>query len=452
MKTGQFLGRLSRPLSFRQQIVVLTACVTTFAMVLLAVVLQLVLASLATRSVDRVLAERAEAVISATASESHSADLAVPPGALDEGVAVYDGAGELIAGALPAAMAEKFAQLSRSERSTVAAVGELSRVRAEPFAVGDATGVVVLSEYLRPYETAEHLALIVTLVTGLVTVALASAVAAWATRRALTPVKQMAVTATEWSEHDLSRRFALGPPTNEISSLAQTLDNLLDKVSAAIRSEQRLTSELAHELRTPLTSIQGSAELMLLRDQESLSPQSREELAEISSACRRMGHTIATLLDVARAEATIVTAGTSRLDEVLAEVVEDSQKGEIGVGIDASDVRLTMPHALAVRTITPVVQNAVSYARSSVSISTNIQAGSVEVLVHDDGPGVPAELRELIFDPGTTSTAGGGSGLGLALARRLARAAGGDVTLAPDTDSGSLSQSGATFLVRLPVG
>lgn len=75
----------------------------------------------------------------------------------------------------------------------------------------------------------------------------------------------MAERAADWSEHDLSHRFGLGPPTNELAALGETLDHLLDRVAMAIRSEQRLTSELAHELRTPLTAIQGSADLALLR-------------------------------------------------------------------------------------------------------------------------------------------------------------------------------------------
>ena len=74
----------------------------------------------------------------------------------------------------------------------------------------------------------------------------------------------MAERAAEWSEHDLTHRFDLGPPTNELAALGETLDHLLDRVASAIRSEQRLTAELAHELRTPLTSIQGSADLALL--------------------------------------------------------------------------------------------------------------------------------------------------------------------------------------------
>src|SRR3982751_5025390 len=104
--------------------------------------------------------------------------------------------------------------------------------------------------------------------------------------------------AAEWSEHALPHRFALGPPTNELASLGNTLDQLLDRVASAIRGEQRLTAELAHELRTPLTNIQGSAGLALMRGVTD--PEDREDFEEIAAAAREMGAVIRTLLDIAR--------------------------------------------------------------------------------------------------------------------------------------------------------
>ena len=88
----------------------------------------------------------------------------------------------------------------------------------------------------------------------------------------------MAQRAAEWSEHDLSHRFAMGPPTDELAALGGTLDQLLDRVASAIRAEQRLTAELAHELRTPLTNIQGSAGLALMRGVEDA--EDREDFEE----------------------------------------------------------------------------------------------------------------------------------------------------------------------------
>ena len=375
------------PRSFRQQIVILTASVTAVSMLLLTLVLQLVLAHITDSDINRVLQDRVDTVIS-SAQTSSSGELVVPDAQLDAGVAVYDDQGTLVAGSVPDHLTEIYADLMTTE------VDRLPRLRARPGCrpsrsrpTGGATGVVVVTERLEPYEEAERLALIVSLVTGVLTTLVAAAIAAWATRRALRPVAVMAETATEWSEHDLSRRFDLGPPHNEISALAATLDQLLDKVSSAIRSEQRLTSELAHELRTPLTTIQGMADLVLLRDV--LPPEATRDLTEISEAGQRMAATITALLELARNDATLLAAGRCSLTEVLDEIAATATTDGVTLTIDAADVALDLPQALAVRAISPVVENALRFARERVVISTRDAAdpGQVEIVVDDDGPG-----------------------------------------------------------------
>jgi signal transduction histidine kinase len=286
---------------------------------------------------------------------------------------------------------------------------------------------VVVAERLAPYEQAERYALIVSLVTGLLATGAAAAIAAWVTKRALRPVGVLATTAAEWSEHDLARRFDLGPPTNEITSLAAILDTLLDKVSVAISSEQRLTSELAHELRTPLTAVQGTADLVLLRDD--LPVAAREDLEEISVAARRMAATISTLLELARSDASLLAAASSSLAEVVHEAVESLSPARVSFEVDVGDDRVGAPHDLALRAVAPVVENAARFANGTVTITSSTTGGpGLRLVVADDGPGIPDDLDD-IFEPGTTSGSGSGAGLGLAIARRVARSVGGEVEL-----------------------
>ncbi|WP_296607282.1 HAMP domain-containing sensor histidine kinase [Nocardioides sp.] len=433
-----------RPLrSFRGQIVMLTAGITAAAMILLTVVVQLVLARIAANDVDRVLQDRAEAVISSASTDAAGA-LVVPDGQLDAGVAVYDDRGGLVAGVAPDRLRDLYAALSTARSTALRSFGEHSRVLAEPFTAADGVvGVVVVVERLEPYEEAERLALIVSLLTGLLATVAAAAVAAWATRRALAPVAEMAATATEWSEHDLSRRFDLGEPENELSALAGTLDQLLEKVAAAIRSEQRLTSELAHELRTPLTTVQGMADLILMRD--TLPAEARADLEEIVAAGRRMATTISTLLDLARTETQVLAGARCSLRDVLGEIGSQLAADREALVVDVPDLRLGVPHDLAVRAISPVVENAMRFSRTEVRVGATAAAGTVEVQIDDDGPGVDPDDAERIFEPGTTSSPGSGAGLGLAIARRIARTLGGDVVVAPGP--------GVTrFAVRLPRG
>ncbi|ANH40468.1 Signal transduction histidine-protein kinase ArlS [Nocardioides dokdonensis FR1436] len=411
--------------SFRRQIVVLTVCVTAFAMVVLTVLVQLLLAAQTSRDVDRVLEDRADAVAGSTTSGSPEDPLTVPDAELDRGVVVYDADGALVAGQAPAGQAEAYAELSRTGETRLRDLGDDRRVLARPFTTtAGTTGVVVVDEVLTPYEEAEFYALLVSLVTGGLATAAAGALAAWVATRALRPVAVLAGTATEWSEHDLLRRFDLGPPTNELTALAGTLDNLLDRVTAAIRSEQRLTSELAHELRTPLTTIQGTADLALLG--EDLTEPAREHLEEISAAAHRMTHTIATLLELARTERTVADSAVASLVDVVDEVVR-STPADVAVEVEVPDLRVGAPHALAVRALAPVLANAVRFATTAVRVRVDgATAPDIALVVEDDGPGILGD-PERIFEPGTTTGGGSGGGLGLALARRVARSCGGDV-------------------------
>jgi len=99
---------------------------------------------------------------------------------------------------------------------------------------------------------------------------------------------------------------------------------------------------------------------------------------------------------------------------------------------------------IAERVLAPLLENACRYGRSSVTVAARQHNGTVEFHVVDDGKGIPEQQRERVFEPGFSSNEGG-AGLGLPLARRLARAAGGDVHV---SDVGS----GACFVVRLPAG
>lgn len=428
--------------SFRAQMVVLMALVTALVMLLLTVGLQFILADLSRGNVDRILEDRADLVASSAISASTGQGFVVPEGDLEPGVVVYDASGRPVAGVPPRALSSAYESLSRADSETFSNANEAIRVLAEPFSTADGQrGLVVVSERLAPYEEAKRYALIVNLATGALATIAAAATAAWVTSRALKPVAELASTAAAWSENDLTKRFDLGAPTNEITGLAATLDNLLDKVSAAIRSEQRLTSELAHELRTPLTTVQGTADLSLMLGE--LSPTLRENLEEISLAAHRMSTTITTLLELARSEASILDASSSSLVDVVSEAVETVQRSGVPIHVEVADQRVAAPRAIAVRALVPVLENAVRLANGRVEISSvATTGGSLRLIIEDDGPGVGGDA-EGIFLPGSSLHGGSGAGLGLAIARRIARSVGGEVEL-------THRRNPTRFEVRLP--
>src|SRR4029079_15792778 len=108
------VGLVRRPRSFRTQIVVLTAAVTAGAMVLLTVVVQLVLAQITNGDADRVLANRADSVITSIQAQPDSGAITVPDAILDPGVAVFDDSAELVAGSMPPSLHEYYEELATS--------------------------------------------------------------------------------------------------------------------------------------------------------------------------------------------------------------------------------------------------------------------------------------------------------------------------------------------------
>jgi two-component system OmpR family sensor kinase len=435
-------GRRFGPRSLRGTIVLSTVGLMTVAMLVVGLFIQLLLARAAHNDVDQVLHQRADAAIGTIqAASGHT--LTVPSDTLEPGIEVYDADGRLVAGSVGGSVHEVAEQLSRSRREqTQEGAGELARLLAVPFDTPSGeSGVLVVSQDTRPYERSERYALYATGVLAVLVIAATGWIALRVTRQALEPVAQMAQRAANWSEHDLDHRFDLGPPTNELAALGETLDHLLDRVASAILAEQRLTAELAHELRTPLTSIQGSADLALLRGVAD--PATREDLEQISASAREMNAVITTLLELARDESSDAARHTCTVADLVPALVSDAGSLAVVNRTAGSAASIAAPRDLVVRAIRPLVDNAVQHARSTITLAAVDRPDRVELIVADDGPGVDGELRDQIFDPGVTFRQGG-AGLGLGIARRVARSFGGEITLAQQNGAG------AAFVVTMP--
>ncbi|HRI96094.1 MAG TPA: HAMP domain-containing sensor histidine kinase [Nocardioides sp.] len=431
------------PRSFRGKIVLSTVALMTLAMVVVGFGIQLVLGIAAQRDITQVLDDRSEATITII-QQASKAELTVPPDTLEPGEQVYDSDGTLVAGSIEHDVRDAAADLATTDTvRTVQGPSDEERLLGTPFTTpsGD-SGVLVVSQETGPYERSEFYALLATVLLGLLVIAATALMALRVTRQALEPVTQMAERASEWSEYDLTHRFDLGPPTNELAALGETLDHLLDRVASAIRSEQRLTSELAHELRTPLTAIQGSADLALLRGVDD--PATRADLEQIAASAREMSGVIATLLDIARDGSAAARDQTCRIADVMPALVNGA--GDLVTVEDRTDgsmARIAAPTELVARAVSPIVDNAVRHARTRITFEASDHQDRVELVVADDGEGVASAVREQLFQPGVTNGSGG-AGLGLGIARRVARSFGGEIDL---LDAGP---EGAAFRVTLP--
>jgi signal transduction histidine kinase len=330
--------------------------------------------------------------------------------------------------------------------------GERLRLYASPLTHGGRqVGTVVTGESLDAYYRTTRVALVGSFGLGGVLLAAVFGLTWVIIGRALHPVREMTRSAAAWTEHDPGRRFGETPRPDELGELAQTFDALLDRLAASLRHEQRLSAELSHELRTPLARIMAEVELLQRRER---SPEDRAEAhAAIARSAGQMHAILETLMAAARADAHL-DAGRSEvggaLSRAAAEMARADGEQRIAVDVRAPDRPLMagVDAEVVERIVAPLLENATRHARARVTLSAAPAAGRVVVSVRDDGPGVPAQDRELIFEPGRGGRAGnghGGAGLGLALSRRLARAAGGDVTLAPGPPD-----TGAEFRVELP--
>ncbi len=351
------------PRSFRGTIVLSTVATMTLAMVVIGLGVQLLLARTAQRDIGTVLEDRAAALIPVIQRASTS-ELTVESDAVEPGTEVFDGTGTLVAGSIERDVRDRAQVLAAAGRKRTSSDRDDDvRLLAVPFSTpsGD-NGVIVVSQETEPYERSEFYALLATIGIGVIVIANTAFMALRVTRKALEPVTQMAQRATEWSERDLTHRFALGPPTDELAALGGTLDQLLDRVASAIRTEQRLTAELAHELRTPLTNIQGSAGLALMRGVKDA--EDREDFEEIAAAAREMSAVIRTLLDIARESATGAQDQSCTVGEVIAGLVS-AVDGRILVDDQTSGsvARIAAPRDLVVRAVAPIVDNAVQHAR-----------------------------------------------------------------------------------------
>lgn len=327
------------------------------------------------------------------------------------------------------------------------------RLFAEPIkdpATGRQIAVGVVGLTLLPYQRTEEQALIGTALFGLLVLLIGAALAWRAVGAALAPVAQMARDAEEWSEHDLERRFDLGPVRDELTGLAVTLDGLLGRIAASRRQEQRFSAEMAHEIRTPLAAVRGEAELLRRRADDPAAVQAGVDA--VLGHADRMADVVDVLMRSVRDSGNELAHGTGDALGAARRVVEATAPlaAERGVAVSlAANAPLPIvgaPAELVERALQPLVDNAVRYADHRVVVSAGEEGGAVWIAVDDDGPGVPTELSETLWEPGVRDRASTGVGLGLALARRLALSCHGQLEVTPN---GGLD-GGARLVLRLP--
>ena len=259
----------------------------------------------------------------------------------------------------------------------------------------------------------------------------------------------MTAQAAEWSERDLERRFALGTPHDELSQLAATLDELLDRVAAALRREQRFSAEVSHELRTPLAGIRAEAQLALRHRQTP--EEARAGFARVLRTADQMQGALAALMEAAHAGLD-GGRGTSAAREGAAAAVRGCERAAARRGLT---IDLDVADGLRVgRARRPGGAHRRAAARERLPLRARPRAGvgrgrrraPSSTRCRTTGPASARRSARRSSSRGRAGrppTGSPGRGSGCALARRLARTAGGDVHAVPAADGGR-------FVAQLP--
>ena len=270
------------------------------------------------------------------------------------------------------------------------------------------------------------------------------------------PLEDMAAVARQITNaDDLSRRVPNTERTDEIGVLARSFNQLLERLERLFQTQQRLLADVSHELRTPLTAIRGNVDLMRRMGDADL-----ESLEIIQEEIERMTRLVGDLLLLARADAGGLPLEKKKveLDNLLFEVYRQVQLLEKSV-----DVRVTEVDQVCImgdvdrlkQLLLNLISNAIKYTPDggTVDVSLSKKNGWGYLRIADTGRGIPAEDLPYIFDrfyrvdkARARGQAGqGGAGLGLAIAKWIAQAHGGNI------DVMSKVGEGTTFTIILPI-
>jgi len=283
-----------------------------------------------------------------------------------------------------------------------------------------------------------------------------AAVVGWfMAKRALAGVETVTQTARRISNGSLDERVPVKKREDEVDQLAITFNQMLDRIQALIHGIREMSDNIAHDLKSPITRIRGTSEVALTTGA------SQKEYESIAAgtieACDRLLDMINTMLVISKTEAGVGQLEIQEMDiaglvrsacELFRSPAEDKA---ISLNCDTPDkLRFHGDTRLIQRMVANLLDNAIKYSAPGGRVDVEVHSGGdrcVQISVADNGIGIRAKDLPRIFqrfyrcDPSRTQS---GTGLGLSLARAVARAHRGDITVTSNPDRGSV------FTVTLP--
>ena len=332
----------------------------------------------------------------------------------------------------------------------IADSGQAFRVVAEPAQLPTGPGWVYVATSLTQIDlTTARLAAL--LVAGLPVLLIVVAAATWrAVGRALRPVERIRSSAAKISGTEPGARLPVPTSRDEIARLAQTMNAMLARIEGAVARQREFVGDASHELRSPLAALQAEIDVALIHPGQD---RPAEVLTRLAAQTEKMAKLLDGLLFLARADEGAAQLGHAPvdLDELVLTEARRLRAISATVILSGPDaVRIHGSYSELSRLLRNLGDNAAAHAESTVTLGLHIEADQAVLTVTDDGPGIPPEDRDRIFerfsrlDQARARTAtGGGAGLGLAICKQIVQRHNGQISVE--------ASEGSCFVVRLPL-
>ena len=280
----------------------------------------------------------------------------------------------------------------------------------------------------------------------------------WIARHGIRPVEEIAATARSITSTNLRERIRAGGYPSELASLAETFNQMLDRIEESFERISRFSADIAHDLRTPVNNIRGEAEVALARARTV--DEYRAVIESTLEEAVRLSELIGDLLFLARAQSPLTELRREHVNvgKLLSAVRDYYEASASDGGIwlvteeGAEPVTAELDRALMLRAVSNLISNAIAHtpAGGTVTLATAAEDAAIRIEVSDTGAGIPAEALPRVFDrffrvDPSRSTTSGGTGLGLAIVQSILALHGGSAEIASQLGRGT------RVTLRIPV-
>ena len=368
---------------------------------------------------------------------------------------VLDHSGDEIANKplAPATLLQSVLDTGKAQVDTVQTGGKKFRVLLVKLPSSD--NLLLVGQSAESSDLAVERLILVMVFSGPLAILAAGIVGWFVARRALRPVARMINTASVISINHLDERIPVPPGEDELKALAETLNDMLERLETGVKDKRRLVSNASHELQTPLAVMRTELDVYLATSD--LPPDAVEVLESVREESARMSRIVRNLLTLARFDDGRIKLLKEHLDlhELALETADSlsdlARERHVSVSVAGESTSAPADPEYLRLVLTNLVENALRYSGSgsSVLLATHTEGEDAILSVADTGQGIPASalphLFERFFRVETSRAAeNSGSGLGLAITKEIIEAHGGKVEVESELNVGT------RFTIRLP--